>query len=114
MTSYGHYRYQQFEETKQLFPATIHLPAAEKLKGIVRSGRNRYYSIVVFNETGEQYEKIKVSVDKAKIENVYYLQGGVAGYRKYLKDLMSSWQARKNRMKIVSNCKPCGKEAEEE
>ena len=104
----------QLPEVKQLFPDAIHLPAAEKLKSIVRSGRNRYYSIVVFNETGEQYEKIKASIDKAKIENVYYLQGGVAGYRKYLKDLMSSWQARKNRMKTVSNCKPCGKEAEEE
>jgi rhodanese-related sulfurtransferase len=104
----------QLPETKQLFPDAIHLPVAEKLKSIVRSGRNRYYSIVVFNETGEQYDKIKASVDKAKIENVYYLQGGVAGYRKYLKDLMSSWQARKNRMKTVSNCKPCGKEAEEE
>jgi len=26
------------------------------------------------NETGEQYEKIKKDIDKAKIENVYYLR----------------------------------------
>jgi rhodanese-related sulfurtransferase len=100
----------QLPETRQLIPESIHLPAAENLNSIRRSRRDRYYSIVVFNETGEQYEKVKARIDKAKIENVYYLQGGAAGYRKYLKDLMSSWHLRENRMKKVGNCRPCGQE----
>ncbi len=103
----------QLPETKQLLPDSIHLPTAEKLKNIVRSGRNRYYSIVVFNETGEQYEKIKVSVDKAKIENVYYLQGGINKYKEYLKQLSLSWQPKDRRIKKTGNCNKCGTQQED-
>jgi rhodanese-related sulfurtransferase len=89
----------QNSETEHLIPDSIHLPVASNIKNIIRTRRNRYYSIVVFNETGEQYEEIKESIDKAKIENVYYLQGGINEYKEYLKQLSLSWKPKDPRIK---------------
>jgi hypothetical protein len=44
----------------------------------------------------------------------FILQGGLAGYQKYLEGLLLSWNPRNSRMKTVSNCRPCGERAEEE
>jgi hypothetical protein len=44
----------------------------------------------------------------------FYLQGGIAAYRKYLDGLLLSWKPRDRRMKTVSNCKPCGEKKDAE
>ncbi len=46
--------------------------------------------------------------------DTYNLQGGIAGYQKYLEGLLLSWKPRDSRMKTVSNCKPCGSESEDD
>jgi rhodanese-related sulfurtransferase len=98
----------QLSETEHLIPDSIHLPAASNIKSIMHTRRNRYYSIVVFNETGEQYQKIKKNIDKAKIENVYYLQGGINKYKEYLKQLPLSWQPKDWQIKKIGNSNSFG------
>lgn len=46
--------------------------------------------------------------------DTFYLQGGVAGYQKYLEGLLLSWKPRASRVKTVSKCKPCGDKPEEQ
>jgi hypothetical protein len=43
----------------------------------------------------------------------FHLQGGLAGYQKYLEGLILSWKPRDSRMKTVGNCKPCGEKIEQ-
>jgi hypothetical protein len=72
-----------------------------------------FHSIIIFSETGEQYEKAEKIINRMSIET-FHLQGGVAGYQKYLDGLLLSWKPRDSRMKTVSNCKPCGEKIEED
>jgi predicted sulfurtransferase len=71
-----------------------------------------FHSIVIFNETGEQYEKAEKMMNRIGIDT-FHLKGGVAGYQKYLEGLLLSWKPRDSRMKTVSNCKPCGEKTAE-
>jgi len=103
----------QLPETKQIFPDSIHLPAAKNIISSIRTKKNRFYSIVVFNEAGEQYEKIKKNIDKAKIENVYFLEGGINKYKEYLKQLPLSWQPKDWRINKIDNCNRCGTQQED-
>ena len=44
------------------------------------------FFILIFNKTGDKYEKIAEAVHKAGIANVFYLKGGLDGYREFLKN----------------------------
>jgi predicted sulfurtransferase len=72
-----------------------------------------FQSILIFNESGEQYEKAELIMSRKGIET-FHLKGGVAGYQKYLEGLLLSWKPRDSRMKTVSNCEPCGEKKDAE
>ena len=80
---------------------------------MAKNKNKAFQSVVIFNETGAQYEKAEKTMSRMGIE-AFYLKGGLAGYQKYLEGLLLSWKPRDSRMKIVSRCKPCGEKAEEE
>jgi hypothetical protein len=86
--------------------------SAAKFKKLITKNRP-FQSIIIFNETGEQYEKAEKIMSRMGIE-AFNLQGGVAGYQNYLEGLLLSWKPRDSRMKTVSNCKPCGEKQEKE
>jgi hypothetical protein len=110
----------QSELSRQLMPYSRHLPVsadpgewARKLNRIIANHKNQpFLSVVVFNETGHGYEqanKIFAGLDV----NISYLQSGVAGYKRYLEDLLLSWLPRDSRIKTNRKCKSCVKEIEE-
>jgi rhodanese-related sulfurtransferase len=110
---------QRSEASSRLIPYAEHLPILDssdrsksELRKLIKKNKP-FQSIVIFNESGEQYEKAEKMMNRMGIET-YHLQGGVAEYRKYLDGLLLSWKPRDSRMKTVSSCKPCGEKNKEE
>ena len=106
--------------SSQLIPYAEHIPVLDDNEGsaagfrkLISQNKNKaLQSIIVFNETGQQYEMAEKILNRMGRET-FYLQGGVAGYRKYLAGLLLSWTSRASRMKRVSDCRPCGEKIEE-
>ena len=109
------------DTSSRLIPYAKHIPVlagsdvsgAEFRKLITKHKNTPFQSVVIFNETGEQYEKAEKSLSRMGIE-AFNLRGGLAGYQKYLEGLLLSWKSRDSRMKTVSKCRPCGEKAKEE
>jgi rhodanese-related sulfurtransferase len=109
------------ETSSWLIPYAKHIPvvddndgsAAELGKLISNNKTKPFQSIIIFNETGEQYEKAEKLLNRMGIET-FKLQGGVAGYRKYFEGRLLSWKPRDSRIKTVGNCKPCGEKVKED
>ena len=108
------------EASSRLIPYAVHVPvlagsdaSAAELSNLIAKNKNKpFQSVVIFNETGEQYEKAQKIMSRMGIE-AFHLKGGLAGYQKYLEGLLLSWKPRDSRMKTVSKCKPCGSKSEE-
>jgi len=109
---------QRSAASSQLIPYAKHLPVLVDPDGSMlglrklMTKKKPFHSIIIFSETGEQYAKAEKMMKGMGIET-YNLQGGVAGYQKYLEGLLLSWKPRDSRMKTVSNCKPCGEKTAE-
>ncbi len=109
----------QTEASRKLMPSSLHLPVpadvgewVRKLDRIVTSHRNQpFLSILIFNETGNGYDELD-KILAGTCVNTFYLQGGVAGYRRYLEDLNLSWQPRDSRIKTNKRCRSCSEEIE--
>jgi rhodanese-related sulfurtransferase len=105
------------EASRRLMPDARHMPvldeggisAADASKLI--SQNKPFQTIIIFNETGEQYEKTENMLNRMGI-GTFNLQGGLTGYQKYLEDLMLSWKPRDSRINRVGNCKPCKEDPE--
>jgi hypothetical protein len=110
----------QTKSSRQLMSYSKHLPVpadpgewARKLDRIITSHKNQpFLSVLVFNETGDGYDRANKLLAGLDI-NVFYLQGGVAGYKRYLEDIVLSWLPRDSRIKTNSGCRACSKEIEE-
>ena len=110
----------QTEINRQLMPYSRHLPVSadtdgwvRKFKRIIADHKNQpFLSVVVFNETGDGYGGASKILTGNGV-NVFCLQGGVAGYKRYLENLVLSWLPRDNRIKTNRNCRTCIKEIEE-
>jgi rhodanese-related sulfurtransferase len=101
------------ETSTKLISYASHFPVFDnsersmpELRKLIKKNKP-FQSILLFNESGEQYEKAEKMMNRMGIE-LFYLQGGVAAYQKYLEGLMLSWKPRDSRMKTIGNCKPCG------
>jgi len=105
------------EASSRLIPYAKHLRVLDDNDGSTAEfkrliAKNKpFQSIIIFNETGEQYAKTEIILNRMGIE-AFNLQGGVAGYKKYLEGLALSWESRDSRMKTVGDCKPCGEKIE--
>ena len=110
----------QTEISRQLMPYSRHIPVAaepgegfRKLNRIITDQKNQpFLSIVVFNESGDGYGNANKILAGLGV-NAFYLQGGVAGYKKYLEDLILSWLPRDSRIRTNRKCRICGGEIEE-
>lgn len=107
------------EASSRLIPYAKHIPVLDdtdrsmlQLRRLIKKNKH-FQSIVIFNETGEHYEKADKIMTRAGIET-YHLYGGVAEYQKYLDGLLLSWKPHDSRLKTVGNCKPCGDKIEKE
>ena len=97
---------------QDLIPRAVSVPFTDdgklftsKIKTVVsKSERNSLLSILIVSEAGEKYDMIEKDVENAGIENVFYLKGGVKGYRRFLEDQVLMWQQGKN----IHFRMPCG------
>ena len=108
------------EISRQLIPYSRHLPVYtepgdwfQMLNGIIPDHKNRpFLSVLVFSEIGDGYDEVNKILADLNV-NAFYLQGGVAGYNKYLQDLLLSRLPRRSRIKTNRKCRSCGGEIEE-
>lgn len=63
---------------------------------------------LIFNENGDQYEKIEKIMQKKGLENTFYLKGGLNAYKRFLQHLTLSRKSRHSRLKRVDKCRNCG------
>ena len=105
--------------SNRLFPYAKHIPFLDdsdesipELRRLINKNKP-FQSVIIFNESGEKYERAEKMMIRMGIET-FNLQGGIAGYQKYLEGLLLSWKPRDSRMKTVSNCKPCGEKKDAE
>ena len=107
----------QKETSRKTMPFSKHLPIpaeadewARNIERIIASHKNQpFFSILIFNDTGDGYGRARKILTGLDL-NVFFLQGGVAGYRRYVKDLMLSWQPLDSRIKTSPKCETCVKE----
>jgi rhodanese-related sulfurtransferase len=105
--------------SRQLMPHSKHLPGSfdpgewvRRLDRLIKSQKNQpFFTILICNETGDGYHNLDKILTTAGI-NTFFLQGGVAGYGRYLEDLMLTWQPRDSRIKTNRKCGTCVKEIE--
>lgn len=61
--------------------------------------------VLIVNGAGQNYGKIKQVIKTGKnIFNIFYLKGGLAAYRKYLKNQQSLWRPHKKTIKKCVSC----------
>jgi len=104
----------QTEISRQLMPYSRHIPVSaepdewfRKLNRIITDHKSRpFLSVVVINETGDGYDGAYKKLADLGV-NAFFLQSGVAGYKKYLADLMLSWLPRDDRIKTNRKCRTC-------
>ncbi|MBW1754031.1 MAG: hypothetical protein JRJ46_13250, partial [Deltaproteobacteria bacterium] len=97
----------QHAESIKLMPSAKHIPVqvssqtavSQTEKSILKQNINPLFPVVIFNQTGEQYEPIENIIKKAGLKNVYFLKGGLKGYQKFLQHLALSRQPRESRIK---------------
>ncbi len=70
-------------------------------KEIEKYGNNPFLFVLIFNKTGDQYEKIEEAIHNTGIANVFYLTGGLDGYGKYVLDKAAVPQKRATAMPVV-------------
>jgi rhodanese-related sulfurtransferase len=105
--------------SKQWMPHSRHLPVSSdpgewvrRLYRLITSHKNQsFLTILVCNETGDGYHNLDKILTNAGI-NAFFLQGGVAGYSRYLENLMLTWQPRDSRIKTSRKCETCVREVE--
>jgi rhodanese-related sulfurtransferase len=103
------------DASRQLMPYALHLPLTgdpksqsemvEKFKSSHARGRA---TIIVVNTDGDGYRDVKHLFERAGFKNVFYLDGGIDAYGKYLEGLALSWRPREQRMATNGPCKKCG------
>lgn len=66
-------------------PTSKHLPfnSADDLKRALNSYKEKI--VIIVNEEGQGYEKIEAALKGASLNNLFYLVGGMAEYRQFLK-----------------------------
>lgn len=62
---------------------------------------------VVFNETGKQYERVEQTIASAGIRNVFYLNGGLAGYNTFLDQSRAILENKDQSRRAFHRCSGC-------
>lgn len=102
-------------KASSLIPRSIHIPcsdnralfAAALKKTIAHHKSNPLLSVLLFNERGEGYEAIEETVQKAGCGEVFFLQGGLEAYNRFVTNLTLIRQARENSKKTIKKCINC-------
>lgn len=101
-------------DAQKLIHGNVHVKNIESLVKRTKQDGPTYRAIVLFNENGEQYEKFDAALKKAGISNLFYLKGGISGYRHFLENTTLSRKSRAERVVTLGGCGTCGTENQEE
>ena len=101
-------------DAKKLIPGTVHVKNIESLLKLLKQNSPTYRTLVLFNESGEQYEKFDAALKKPGIPTAFYLKGGISGYRDFLENTALSWKSKAERVVTLGGCGTCGSVNQEE
>lgn len=62
---------------------------------------------VVFNESGEQYERVEQAIASTGIRNIFYLNGGLAGYNTFLDQSRAILENKNQSQRASYRCSGC-------
>jgi rhodanese-related sulfurtransferase len=103
-------------ESHHLIPRRINIPfsdnensfVSELKKLIIKQKANPILSILIFNESGEHYKKVKELIKEKGIEkNIFYLEGGIKSYKSFLYKQALMWNKKGNLKQSVKGCRSC-------
>lgn len=111
-----------YEASQSLIPLAAQMPvlndpagALQKLKTVAGIQKNDpFLSVLIFNETGADYDRIEKTIKKTGLKNVFYLSGGFEGYQRFIHHLWLSWKPKQDRTKTINKCKPCKEQLEKQ
>ena len=101
-------------DTASLIPRTVSVPyhgdSASFIAALENStrhyGTDPFLSVLIFNQNGKYSQEMEGFIQKAKVDNVFYLEGGLEGYREFLRDQALLRQTKESR-KVVKKCVNC-------
>ena len=101
-------------DSQKLFPGNVHVNNIESLLKHVKRKDPGYRILVLFNEHSDPDEKFEKALKKAGISNVFCLEGGLNGYRRFLRNTALSLKSKKERIVTLGGCNTCGQVNQEE
>lgn len=99
-------------DNEDIFPSVRHLPYAGDKKSFSGKLQETLSAkkdislpyILIFTDSGDNYQSIRQAVHPAGILNVFYLEGGYAGYKSYLNRLALQRQPERKKTKGCEVC----------
>ena len=99
---------------KDFFPYAVRIPCMDnppdtslEIKKLVGKYRiDPFLSILIVNEEGTHYDRIESTMNFTDLSQVFYLQGGLMAYGKFLRTLDLSWKGNP-RIKTLRQCASC-------
>ncbi len=93
------------KKIKSLIPKAIHAPKNQW--ALPKNDDMR--CVVIFNETGKDYDRFKKDIPKIIQHRVFYLQGGIQAYQKFINFQLLANKPKSQRTKEIGHCEPCKK-----
>jgi len=111
----------QGDTSNTLIPDAVHLPAigrlakqpiktvsAGDLKAAVSDLKTMPNdALLITSRDGEGYASVEKIIEAADLGPVFYLEGGLQAYRRFLDHLALSRQPMEKRIKTINECEPC-------
>jgi rhodanese-related sulfurtransferase len=98
-----------------LMPEAINLPLTKNAasfvsalkKAVAQRKDNPLLLVMLFNEKGEGYEAIEQPIHEAGMSKVFFLNGGLEAYDRFVKNLAVIRQAQDNSKQTIKKCINC-------
>jgi hypothetical protein len=98
-----------------LMPEAINLPLTKNAasfvsalkKAVAQRKDNPLLLVMLFNEKGEGYEAIEQPIHEAGMTKVFFLDGGLEAYDRFVKNLSVIRQAQDNSKQTIKKCINC-------
>ena len=102
-------------EGRYLIPQAMAIPFGDDPEQFVsrikramdRHEGNPLLSVLIFDEKGEQYERVEKLIQETGIRNVFYLKNGQKGYKTFLQRQALIWQPKEHSTKTLKKCASC-------
>jgi rhodanese-related sulfurtransferase len=82
---------------------------AAQLKEAAEENRGKIKVIVICDEKDGRYEMISSIAENAGVKNIFYLQGGIEGYERFLRELALISGPKDERRKTTAGCRTCAR-----